>query len=62
MHEKLYGLIAPRAATPISDDVWLDIATVLRSTHTMNNRFDTKLHVYAFIMLILNDANKINHF
>ena len=51
MHEKFYGLLAPRTAkaTPISDNVWLD--TVCET-----------VHVYAFIMLMLDDANKINTF
>ena len=62
VHEKFYGLLVPRAAdsTPISDDVRLD--TVLPSTRIMKNHFDTKVHIYAFIMLILNAANKINTF
>ena len=34
----------------------------LRSTHIGKNHFDMKVHIYAFIMLMLNDANKINTF
>ena len=65
MHMKFYGLQAPRAAdchraTPIPTDVWLE--TELPSTHIVKNRFDTKVHIYAFITIILNDTNKINTF
>ena len=62
MHEKLLGLLSLRAQS--SDDVWLDaVLSVVPSTaRTVINFFDTKVHIYAFIMLILNDANKINTF
>ena len=62
MREKFYGLLPPerQTDTPISDDVWLDSA--LPSTHIVKNHFDTKVQIYAFIMLVLNDTNKINTF
>ena len=44
----------------VSDDVWL--GTVLLGTHIVKIHFDMKIHIYAFIMLILNDPNKISSF
>ena len=38
--------------------LWL--CTALPCTHIVKYHFDTKVHIYAFVMLILNDANKIN--
>ena len=37
--------------TPISDDVWL--CTALRSTHIVKNHIDMKVHIYAFIIIII---------
>ena len=39
-----------QTATPISEDVLL--GTVLPSTDIVKNHFDTKVHIYAFIMII----------
>ena len=60
MPKKFYGLLAPRerqTAAPISDDVW--IGTVLLGTHIVKNYYYTKVHLYAFIMIILDFANKV---
>ena len=43
-----------------SNVVWLD--TELPSTLIVKNHVDTKVHIYAFITIMLNDANKINNF
>ena len=60
MHEKFYGLLAPRAAN-CADDAWL--CTALPITHIVKNHFDMKVYIiFAFIMLILNDASKIDTF
>ena len=60
MHEKFYGLLAPRAACHTHFRWRLGRHCVLRHTHIVENHFDTKVHIYAFIMLILYYANKIN--
>ena len=49
-----------QTAAPISHDVWPD--TELPSTHIVKNHFDTKIHIYAFITIILNNPNKTNTF
>ena len=47
-----------QTATSISYDIWL--YTELPSTCIVKNHVDTKVHIYAFIMIILNDTNEIN--
>ena len=56
---------ALQTTSTISDNVL--VITVVPSanhsvTHIVKTHFDTKVHIYAFIKLILNDANKITTF
>ena len=46
----------------ISDDVWLD--SLAKDSHLSHNEKSLwyEVHIYAFIMLILQGANKINTF